>query len=320
MIVWIPSITFLLVSGLALLGVSLWLYRYSPQAKAKAQRLRNIRSSRIGQHADHAQERSHGLTALDKWLREHVQAYAGLDELIVRAHSDRTPLQIIGFSCAAWVLVGVICLSTGAGLWLALLLGGLGAWLPVVKLMRAATTRSRMFEEKLPEALDFMARALRAGHSITVTMGMAGNELADPIGIEFKTVFDEIGFGIPFNDAMTEMARRMNSHDLDFLVIALLIQRETGGNLTELLEGLAKTVRERIKLQGKVRTLSSEGRFSAMLLGSLPFVLGAILSLLNPSYMSALWLSPEGHNILIAGSVLLVVGFVSLSRIVRIKV
>jgi tight adherence protein B len=320
MIVWIPSITFLLVSGLALLGVSLWLYRYSPQAKAKAQRLRNIRTEGLSHQGQLAQEHSQGTAALDKWLREHVKAYAGLDGLIVRAHSDRTALQILGFSGITWAVVAVVALLVGSGLWLALLLGVLGASMPVVKLVRAARTRCRMFEEKLPEALDFMARALRAGHSITVTMGMAGNELADPIGIEFKTVFDEIGFGIPFNDAMTEMARRMNSHDLDFLVIALLIQRETGGNLTELLEGLAKTVRERIKLQGKVRTLSSEGRFSAILLGSLPFVLGAILSLLNPSYMSALWLSPEGHNILIAGSVLLVVGFVSLSRIVRIKV
>lgn len=320
MIVWIPSITFLLVSGLALLVISLWLYRYSPQAKAKAQRLRNIRTEGATHRGPSGQERGHGLAALDKWLREHVKAYARLDELIVRAHSDHTALQIMGFSAVTWVTVAVVALLAGAGLWLALLLGGLGAGLPVVKLVRAAATRCRMFEEKLPEALDFMARALRAGHSITVTMGMAGNELADPIGVEFKTVFDEIGFGIPFNDAMTEMARRMNSHDLDFLVIALLIQRETGGNLTELLEGLAKTVRERIKLQGKVRTLSSEGRFSAILLGSLPFVLGAILSLLNPSYMSALWLSPEGHNILIAGSVLLVVGFVALSRIVKIKV
>ena len=180
--------------------------------------------------------------------------------------------------------------------------------------------RRRKFEDKLPEALDFLSRALRAGHSITVAMGMAGNELADPIGTEFKTVFDEIGFGIAFDEAMTEMTRRIQCPDLDFLVIALLIQRETGGNLTELLEGLAKTVRERIKLQGKVKTLSSEGKFSAMLLGTLPFILGCILSLLNPDYMGALWRTPEGQNILMMGAGLLVVGFVTLSRMVKIKV
>lgn len=320
MIFWIPSIVFLLVSGLALLGVVVWLYRYSPQAKAKVQRLQDIQRYRTGQSGRKGLEHRHGLMALDKWLREHVPAYVRLDGLTVRARSNRTPLQVIGFCLGAWTVIGLICLLLGLGLWLSLLLGGLGACLPVMRLSRAAKARCLMFEEKLPEALDFMARALRAGHSISVTMGMAGNELADPIGIEFKTVFDEIGFGIPFNDAMTEMARRVESHDLDFLVIALLIQRETGGNLTELLEGLAKTVRERLKLQGKVRTLSAEGRFSAVLLGSLPFVLGGILSLLNPEYMGALWRTPEGHNLLITGAVLLVVGFVSLSRIVKIKV
>jgi len=320
MIVWIPAIVFLLVSGLTLLGVSIWLYRYSPQAKAKVLRLQDIQSYRTGQAGRKGQERSHGLTALDKWLREHLPAYVRLDALIMRARSSHTPLQVVSMCLGAWAVVSLIGLLAGTGLWLALLFGGFGACFPVMQLSRAAQKRCRMFEEKLPEALDFMARALRAGHSISVTMGMAGNELADPIGVEFKTVFDEIGFGIPFNDAMTEMARRVESHDLDFLVIALLIQRETGGNLTELLEGLAKTVRERLKLQGKVRTLSAEGRFSAMLLGSLPFVLGSILSLLNPAYMGALWRTPEGHNILIIGGVLLVVGFVTLSRIVKIKV
>jgi tight adherence protein B len=151
-------------------------------------------------------------------------------------------------------------------------------------------------------------------------MGMAANELADPIGTEFGIVFDEIGFGIPFDESMTAMTHRVGSPDLDFLVIALLIQRETGGNLTELLDSLAKTVRERIKLKGKVRTLSSEGRFSAILLGSLPFVLGAVLSLLNPGYMSALWETPQGHNLMQIGAVLLVVGFIVLQRIIRIKV
>jgi len=202
----------------------------------------------------------------------------------------------------------------------ALILAGVCACLPVLYLQRAAQTRRTLFENKLPEALDFLARALRAGHSITVAMGMAGNELADPIGTEFKAVFDEIGFGIPFNESMSNMAKRINSSDLDFLVIALLIQRETGGNLTELLEGLAKTVRDRIKLQGKVRTLSAEGRYSAMLLGSLPFILGSILSLINPAYMEPMWSTPQGHSLLITGTVLLVVGFIILNKIAKIKV
>lgn len=320
MIFWIPSIVFLLVSGLALLGVLVWWQRYSPQAKAKTQRLQDIETYLAGPTGRLRGKQGQGLLALDKWLREHVPPYARLDDLLARANSRRTALQVFGMCLATAVFAGMLAGLFGATFWLALLLGGCFSSGPVVYLVRAAQVRRSKFENKLPEALDFLTRALRAGHSITVAMGMAGNELADPIGSEFGTVFDEIGFGIPFDESMTAMARRIGSPDLDFLVIALLIQRETGGNLTELLEGLAKTVRERIKLKGKVRTLSSEGRFSAILLGSLPFVLGAILSLLNPAYMSALWETPEGHNILSTGGVLLVVGFFVLSRIVRIKV
>lgn len=320
MIYWIPALVFLLVSGLALLGVLAWLHRYSPQAKAKTQRLQDIETYLAGHGGRRRRQSDEGLDALDKWLREHLPPYAQLDMLLARANSQRTALQVLatslGLGLAGFVVFGL----GGVGWGMAWLLGALLAGVPTLVLLRTAQVRRGKFENKLPEALDFLTRALRAGHSISVALGMAANELSDPIGTEFKIVFDEIGFGLPFDESMTAMARRVGSADLDFLVIALLIQRETGGNLTELLEGLAKTVRERIKLKGKIRTLSSEGKFSAILLGSLPFVLGAVLSLLNPSYMSALWETPEGHNILRIGGVLLVMGFVALQRITRIKV
>ena len=320
MILWIPSIAFLLVAGLALLGVFIWLQRYSPQAKAKTQRLQDIETYLAGQIVRSDRNQRHSQLAVDKWLRAHVAPYNQLDDLLARANSHRTALQTLGICLALGLAIFMLAVLVGAGLWPGLLLGALFASSPVLLLLRTALVRRGKFENKLPEALDFLTRALRAGHSITVAMGMAANELADPIGSEFGIVFDEIGFGIPFDESMTAMARRVGSPDLDFLVVALLIQRETGGNLTELLEGLAKTVRERIKLKGKVRTLSSEGRFSAILLGSLPFLLGFILSLLNPGYMSVLWQTPQGHNIFRIGGVLLVLGFFALSRITRIKV
>lgn len=317
---WLGLITFLLVSGLVLLAGGWWMDRHSPQAKARARRLSSIREDLDVPGAAPGAQRPQGLDALDKWLREHVPAYARLDRLIARAHSTQSAMQVLGWSLSLGMLSALLSALAGVPLWASLALGIFGLCVPVLRLRRAATQRRSQFEDKLPEALDFIARALRAGHSITVALGMAGNELADPIGVEFKTVFDEIGFGIPFNEALTSLARRLDSADLDFLVIALLIQRETGGNLTELLESLARTVRDRIKLHGKVRTLSSEGKFSAMLLGSLPFVLGLILSLLNPGYMGPLWQTPEGYKILGIGAVLLVLGFFILSRIIRIKV
>lgn len=319
MIFWIPSIVFLLVSGLALLVVSVWLRHYSPNAKAKTQRLEDIEAYLDGRAHRSRKNQGEGLDKIDKWLREHFPAYLQLEELLVRANSKRTALQTLGVCGAVSGAALLLCLAFDLGL-LAWPIAVFAAFLPVLLLSRTARVRRGKFEDKLPEALDFLTRALRAGHSISVAMGMAANELADPISTEFKIVFDEIGFGLPFEESMTAMARRVASQDVDFLVIALLIQRETGGNLTELLENLAKTIRERIKLKGKVRTMSAEGRFSAILLASLPFILGVLLSLLNPSYMSVLWQTPTGHTILTTGMVLLVIGFVALSRITNIKV
>jgi len=320
MIFWIPSIVFLLVSGLALLGVNVWLRRYSVNAKAKTQRLEDIENYLDGHTRRSRKIKGQGLDKLDIWLREHVPMYVRLDELLVRANSHRSALQVLGACLGIFFGADLLGLLMRMGGLMTLLFAGFLACIPVMYLSRAARLRKKKFEDKLPEALDFLTRALRAGHSITVALGMAANELADPIGTEFKIVFDEIGFGLPFDESMTAMTRRVGSQDLDFLVIALLIQRETGGNLTELLDSLAKTIRERIKLKGKVNTLSAEGRFSAILLGCMPFVLGVILSLLNPTYMGALWQTPSGHSILTTGIILLVIGFFALSRITNIKV
>ena len=158
------------------------------------------------------------------------------------------------------------------------------------------------------------------GHSLTSAIGMVGKEFPDPLGHEFKIVFDEISFGIPFKEAIDRLADRVQSYDLNFFVISLKIQHETGGNLTELLDGLANTLRERIKLRGKIRTLSSEGRSSAQVLGSMPFVLAGILGLINPGYISLLWTTPQGQKLVLIGGGLMSVGFFLLNRIIKIKV
>lgn len=316
---WTVLIVFLAVSGLSLLLLSLWSGVLSPRARAKTQRLRSIRSALASTPNTPRDEKS-ALARLDRFLNDHVAAYGRLETLIASAGVEQTALRVLFGSLALFMGAAIVTALSGQGLIVSVLLGVCMAWLPFIVLQHKTRRRRTLFEDKLPEALDFLTRALRAGHSLSVALGMAGHELSPPIGSEFKKVFDEIGFGIPFGESMSAMARRVQSRDLDFLIIALLIQRETGGNLTELLEGLARTVRERMKLKGKVRTLSAEGRFSAVLLGIMPFLLGAILSFLNPAYMSALWQSPQGHNILMSGLVLLVLGFVSLNSITRIKV
>jgi len=129
-----------------------------------------------------------------------------------------------------------------------------------------------------------------------------------------------MAFGIPFKDALGQLAVRVQSNDLNFFVTSLMIQHETGGSLAELLDGLANTIRERFKLRGKVRTLSSEGRASAWILSGMPFVLAGVIALINPGYISLLWTTPQGQKLILIGFVLMVFGIFMISRIVQIKV
>jgi tight adherence protein B len=149
---------------------------------------------------------------------------------------------------------------------------------------------------------------------------MVGDELPAPINKEFKTVFEEINFGLPFNDAMSNFAIRVNSNDVSFLVVGLVIQREAGGNLIGLLENLAKTVRDRMILNGKVRVLASEGKYSGILLSVLPFLLGGILAFINPKYMALLWTTDIGQSLMISGLMLMSLGALWMWKITRIKV
>ena len=194
------------------------------------------------------------------------------------------------------------------------------AALPTAYLKHLATKRRLLFENQLPEALDFVTRALRAGHGLTVAMGMVGDELPAPVGSEFKTTFDHINLGMSFDEALGDLAQRIQSSDLNFLVIALTIQRKTGGNLAELLSTLSGTVRERIKLKGKIRVLASEGKLSGVMIGALPFVLGLILSFVNPVYMATLWTTPAGQKLVLAGLVMMLLGALWMWKIVQIKV
>jgi tight adherence protein B len=149
---------------------------------------------------------------------------------------------------------------------------------------------------------------------------MAGSEMPDPVGEEFQQAFDEINFGISAQDALQNLSRRMPSPDLGFFVVAVLIQRESGGNLSEILGNISSIIRERLKLFGKVRALSAEGRFSGLILMLLPFMTALLLYLVDPSFMSLLWTDPSGLTFMKLGLAFMVVGAFWMSRIVRIRV
>ncbi len=315
---------FLLVSGLALALGSWWSRRWSQQGKALSGRLAQIAQMAQQQRSQRPDSLLRSGDTHAPWLRwvlAHAPGAEALRGLLRRAASPHTPAQLMGLTASlglfGWGLpVGWLKLPW----WLALLPAAMAFLAPLLWLMHREKKRRLRFEDQLPEALDFMTCALRAGYGLSVALGMVGDELPEPVGGEFKTCFEQISVGISFEDAMAEMAERIHSNDLNFLVIALNIQRKTGGNLTELLVSLAKTVRERIKLKGKVRVLASEGKLSGVMIGALPFVLGAILSLINPIYMSTLWTTEAGQTLMLVGVVMIALGALWMWKIVQIQV
>ncbi len=191
---------------------------------------------------------------------------------------------------------------------------------PVLLLRRARTARLRRIERQLPEAADFLARAMRAGHSFNNVLQMVGNELPEPLSGEFRTAHQEINYGVPMNEALHNLAERVPLTDLRYLVIAVVIQRESGGNLAEILGNISHIIRERLKLAGKVRVLSAEGRLSAIILAALPFVMMCVMVMVNSAYVSTLWTHPTGIRMLWAGAVMIVLGGLWTRRIVQIRV
>lgn len=194
------------------------------------------------------------------------------------------------------------------------------ATLPLLVVRHKRNKRIASLEQQLPEAADLVARAMLAGHSFASALGMVGDEMPQPLGGEFKIAFDEVNFGVSMNDALQNMVGRVPLDDLRYFVIAVLIQREAGGNLAEILGNISGIIRERLKLLGKVRVLSAEGRLSAWILSLMPFVLAGVISLINPGLMRIFWTDPTGMKMAGVALVFMLLGILWSRKIVRIRV
>jgi Flp pilus assembly protein TadB len=180
--------------------------------------------------------------------------------------------------------------------------------------------RLRKLEEQLPEVLDLMTRSLRAGQALTAALKVAAEEMPQPMGGEFRTIHDEVNFGVSLEQALAHLADRIPLADVRYFVIAVLVQRESGGNLTEILTNLSRLIRERAKLFRKVRVLAADGTMSAWIMSAMPFALAGLLYLMNPTFISRLWTDPIGITITQTLIVMMVFGFLLLRRIARIRV
>lgn len=224
---------------------------------------------------------------------------------------------MVGGFVVGWVMATqVFYLSTIITLGIALAT----ASLPLLHVLRARSRRLAAIERQLPDTLDLMTRALRAGHAFTAALKMAGEETAEPIAGEFRTVHDQMNFGVSLQQALTNLSERVPITDLRYFVVAVLIQRESGGNLTEILTGLSQLIRQRAKLLARIKVLSSEGRLSAYILCAMPFGLAFVMNLANPEFMSLLWTDPLGISIIKTMLTLMVCGALLMRKIVRIRI
>ncbi|NGZ86505.1 type II secretion system F family protein [Duganella aceris] len=298
-----------------------WNNSRGPEAERVARRLRNA----LG---DSGSELAVSITkervlSRDAGLQRLLLAIPGimrLDRLLLQAGRSMSTAQLcalmLGCGLVALILFSMLHLPWSARL----VLAALGTTLPLLEAMRARRKRILRIELLLPDALDMMSRAMRAGHAFPTALKMVGDEIPDPLGVEFRTVFDEVNFGVSMPDALMNLAVRVPSTDLRYFVIAVLIQRETGGNLTDLLTSISAIIRDRLKLLGQVKIMSAEGRMSAWVLGGLPFVVGGFTMMTSPGSLDILFNDPTGQKLLIGSFSLMVVGMFAIRRITHIQV
>ncbi len=180
--------------------------------------------------------------------------------------------------------------------------------------------RFEQFEELFPEAIDTLARAVRAGHAFTTALEMISNEVSEPVCGEFRKLYEEQKFGMPVRDALFNLTDRMPLVDVKFFVTAVMLQRETGGNLAEILDNLSYVIRERFKIQRQVRVYTAQGRLTmALLMGMSPIIITVML-VLNPGFIRPLFSDPIGHTLLVAGITLQTIGYFVIRKIIKIQV
>jgi tight adherence protein B len=259
---------------------------------------------------------------LEVWL-EHFALLEKTRKLTQQAGVDWTPggllLAMAGGAAAAIVLsvtMPALFARTGTSAAAAVFL----AALPYLYLRRKRTRRLAAFEEQFPEALDFLARSMRAGHAFTISLRMASEDLPDPLGLEFRTLFNEQNLGAPLDTALYSLVDRVPLLDVRFFVSAVILQKQTGGNLGEILTRLGQVIRQRFQLKGQVKAASAHGRITALVLTILPAATAVLMTIAAPSYLKSMFDDPDGRK-LIAGSVVAqIVGQLVMRKIIRIKV
>ena len=262
-----------------------------------------------------------------------MSAIGAVDALLQRGRSRTERLQTLldqsGLKITVGTLLGgsatlailVVYIAVRAGLWTSLAVGAgvLAALVPVNIVRYKRTLRMRKFEEQFPEALDLLGRAMRAGHAFTTGIEMVGAEMPDPLGPEFRTLYEQQNYGMPLPDALRLFAERIPVLDARFFVTAVLIQRESGGNLSEVLDNLAHVIRERFRIKRQIRVISAHGRITGWILICVPPALGLVLFGINPETRQLMFYDPLGQRMMIGAVCLEIIGILIIRKIIDVE-
>jgi len=327
MLTLIAFVVFVLVA-LLVFAVGSFLDQRSAQARMLRDRLASVQKAEqqtVEELALLRDETMSKIPALDSLLRRsermaNFQMFLEQADLKVRAGNilllcvvSAVVFAVIGYFVAGslppnqallFVLVGVV----------------LGGTFPYSYASYRRTKRFQKFEELFPNAIDTLARAVRAGHAFTTALELIANEIAEPIASEFRKLFEEQKFGLPVRDALMNLAARVPLVDVKFFVTAVMLQRETGGNLAEILDNLSYVIRERFKIMRQVRVYTAQGRLTMMLLMGLPPIIVVVMLTTNPAFIRPLFADPIGHTLVVAGIVLQTIGYFVIRKIIQIQV
>jgi len=292
-------------------------------------KVRKRLKKRLGEIERELGQESFSSLLRDKYLRElsplerkleSMPAMEGLSAIIEQAGHSALAHRLALLSIVLAVVAAAIAWGFSHHMVLAAFAFAAGGWLPFWKVLRDRTRRIQMIEEQLPDAIDMIKRALRAGHPFSGSLKLAGEEIPAPLGGELKTTFADMNYGNDVRRAMLGLLQRVPSVPVMALVTSVLVQKETGGNLAEILEQISGVIRGRFRLERKVRTLSAEGRMSTWVLALVPLILFAVISFTTPSYLPTLLEDETGQNLIIYGFFSAVVGIYWIRRIIRIDV
>ncbi len=312
--------------GFVLFSFTLVLFLLRPKKSEKAieQRLHSITLSSKKQADDDDPALSGKVPAGPVHrLGEYLQRFhfsSDLEQLILHAGSNASVGSVIvgslfaavGAGLMAHIFVGTLPLDLAA-----VAAGGASRWF-LLRFQRSK--RTSKFATALPDAIELMARALRAGHSMSSSIEIVAEQSVEPLASEFAIVFQQQKFGIPFRDAILQLGDRVPSKDLHFLITAILVQKETGGDLTEILDRTTDVIRDRVRIEGEIRTHTAQGRLTGWILSGLPLIMLGIISIINPSYGHVLFTDPIGQKLLYGGSIMIVIGGLIIRKIVDIQV